>query len=282
MIKKLFLLVILLSFTFNSIAMAATTVVEEEKKLVIYDREGNIVAVEGEGLPLEPKKNGENAVSEIEYPIDAILERPIDAIVVDNNGKEINSVHTDKNISSETIGTKSIGARVATVAIAADEEYRNANSNWVTKTQNLVEKMDDAFIRDHNFDLDIKVFIGWNSEGANASQILGDLRTDWGSQYNYDFLIGFTNETDYEVGGLAYQYSSAPSGMAVSTLKGTQTDSGVWHAGQHEISHNIGLSHDTDTSRCIMNYTYIYDVDIWDTTHNNLITKNKVWYGSAY
>lgn len=258
-------------FAGNSIVLAHP-LVEEEESLVVYDKEGNKMI----SLPLENK----GSVDKITVPE---IERAMNAIVVDENGIVTEKVQVDMKSSSDDFGTMAIGAKVATVAIAADEEYRNANSNWVSTTGTLVEEMDDAFNRDHDFDLDIKIYVGWNSNGANQNALLTDLRNDWGSAYSYDFLIGFSNDTNIKsVGGIAYQYTSNPSGMAVSVVNGTQSYSGIWHAGQHELSHNFGLGHHTDSTYCIMNYDYAYSTDTWEAAHDSLIETNEAWYGVAY
>lgn len=262
---KIFFLFFLLFFTAQSVMSAPLN--EQDVKVHIEEVASS---------PLEPK--GQSDVITIPE-----IERDINSIVVDEQGKITKKVQTKKNVDVGDFQTMAVGAKIATVAIAADEEFRNTHgSNWTNRARDLVEEMDDAFNRDHSFDLDIKVFIGWNSSGSTEESILGDLRNDWGSVYSYDFLIGFSNESDYDLGGMAYQYTSAPSTMAVSTVKGNQSYSGIWHAGQHELSHNFGLGHHTDSTNCIMNYDYLYSVDTWEATHDNLIEKNEAWYGRSY
>lgn len=269
--KKTFALLVTMLFAVSSIVLAHP-LVEEKESLVVYDNAGNEVA----SLPLEKK----GAKNEITVPE---IERAMDAIIVDENGNVTEKVQVEKKSSTGDLGTMAIGAKIATVAVAADEEYRNAHSDWVSTTGTLVEEMDDAFNRDHNFDLDIKAYLGWNSDGANQGALLSDLRNDWGSQYSYDFLIGFANDTDItSVGGIANKYTSNPSGMAVSVVNGTQSYSGIWHAGQHELSHNFGLGHHEDSSYCIMNYDYAYRTDTWEAAHDSQIETNEAWYGVSY
>lgn len=269
--KKLFILLVIFVFSTQSFVFARHSD-GDKVSISVYDKQGDIVL---ETLPLEPPN-----ASKIKT--DPIIERIANSQVVNSDGKVIDTVSVAKNNPEGTIGTMAIGARIATVAVAADEEYRNADANWISTTGGLVEEMDDAFNRDHAIDLDVKIYIAWSSQGSNPQALIDDLKVDWASKYSYDFLIGFSKDPGIStVGGIATQYTSNPSTMASSVLKGSQSYSGVWHAGQHELSHNYGLGHDTGEV-CIMNYNYIYDVDYWDSTHDALIEKNEIWYGTAY
>lgn len=171
-------------------------------------------------------------------------------------------------------------SRVVTVFIAADEEYRAAHSDWQTLTQNIVENADNAFIRDHDIDFQVKTFAQWNSEGANASEILQDLDGDYNGN-GEDFLVGFTKDSNFNAGGIAYVYSNDPYQSAVS-VNLDQGATNTWHAAQHEFSHNYGLGHDPQGSgiECIMNYDYSYSVDYWHQEHDNEIEANEHWYGN--
>ncbi|MDQ0483847.1 zinc-dependent metalloprotease [Guptibacillus hwajinpoensis] len=171
-------------------------------------------------------------------------------------------------------------AKVVTVLIAADEEYRAAHSDWQTLTQNIVENADNAFTRDHNIDFEIKALGQWSSQGANASEILQDMDRDWNGN-GYDFVVGFTKDPNFNSGGIAYVYPRSPNGSAVS-VNLDQGATNTWHAAQHEFSHNYGLGHDAQGSgiKCIMNYDYSYSVDYWDQDHDNEIEAHKSWYGN--
>ncbi|BCB03657.1 zinc-dependent metalloprotease [Bacillus sp. KH172YL63] len=171
-------------------------------------------------------------------------------------------------------------SRTVTVLIAADEEYRSAHPDWQTLTQDIVEKADDAFIRDHGIDFEISAFGEWGSEGNNASEILQDLDKDWNGQ-GFDFVVGFTRDVNFNSGGIAYVYPSSPNGSAMS-VNLDQGAENTWHAAQHEFSHNYGLGHDPQGSgiECIMNYDYSYQIDYWDQDHDDLIQAHKGWFGN--
>ncbi|WP_349409377.1 zinc-dependent metalloprotease [Pseudalkalibacillus sp. SCS-8] len=177
-------------------------------------------------------------------------------------------------------GTDPGAARVVTVFVAVDEEYRAAHSDWQTLTQNIVENADNGFQRDHNIDFQVKAFGEWSSQGANASEILQDLDRDWNGT-GHDFLVGFTKDSNFNAGGIAYVYSSSPYGSAVS-VNLDQGATNTWHAAQHEFSHNYGLGHVQQGSgvKCIMNYDYSYSVDYWHQSHDDQIQSNKGWYGN--
>ncbi|MCF6139210.1 zinc-dependent metalloprotease [Pseudalkalibacillus berkeleyi] len=177
-------------------------------------------------------------------------------------------------------GTDPGTTRVVTVFIAADEEYRAAHSDWQTLTQDIVENADNGFQRDHNIDFQVKGLGEWSSQGANASEILQDLDRDWNGTGD-DFLVGFTKDSNFNAGGIAYVYPSSPSNSAVS-VNLDQGATNTWHAAQHEFSHNYGLGHDPQGSgiECIMNYDYSYSVDYWDQDHDDEIQAHKAWYGN--
>lgn len=247
--KRKVLPVLLVIVLFFSPIVLAEKPGSEEMSMKLYNKEGAVI--ESIGLPLAPENYPDNKTV-------PMIERAMNAVVVDGKGKVTDRVRTDKTSPQGSVDTMSIGARVATIAVAADEEYRAADPNWVSTTGALVEEMDDAFNRDHSFDLDIKLYIGWESDGSDNSAILGDLRDDWASDYDYDFLIGFTKDTNFDAGGIAYKYTSEPSTMATSVVLDQSSYSAIWHAGQHELSHNLGLGHDTE------------------------IQNNKSWYGTSY
>ncbi|WP_409252776.1 zinc-dependent metalloprotease [Bacillus sp. SCS-153A] len=176
--------------------------------------------------------------------------------------------------------TSTTADRTVTVLVAVDEEYRAANPDWQTLTQNIVEKADDAFMRDHGIDFQIQAFAEWSSQGNDAVEILQDLERDWDGR-GYDFVAGFTKDANFNSGGIAYVYSSSPSGSAISVNldQGAQNTA---YAAQHEFSHNYGLGHAPQGSgiKCIMNYDYAYQVDYWHQEHDDEIQAHKTWYGN--
>ncbi|AOM08859.1 MULTISPECIES: zinc-dependent metalloprotease [Bacillus] len=170
--------------------------------------------------------------------------------------------------------------RTVTILIAADEEYRAAHPDWKTITAQMVEKADNSFWAEHNINFIVKGYANWKSDGANSSAILADLNAEWKNNTQYDFVIGFTKDSKFTAGGIAYVYSSAPqSGVSVVLDQGTTSTP---YAIQHEWSHNYGLSHDASGSgiKCMMNYDYAYSVNYWDASHDALIESHRNWYGS--
>ncbi|WP_430788556.1 zinc-dependent metalloprotease [Virgibacillus flavescens] len=213
---------------------------------------------------------------------EAIVERATTVEILDTKGKKVGSTKfdaTSANKSKSESKAQVAATRTVTVLAVADEEYRAAHSNWQTLVQNAVEQADDAFNRDHAIDYQVTGLGNWSSQGGNASQILYDLEADWSGYSNYDFVVGFTRDTNFNSGGIAYVYPSAPSGSAFS-VNLDQGAYNTWHAAQHEFSHNFGLPHDAQGSgiKCIMNYDYSYQVDYWDADHDAKIENNEHWY----
>lgn len=169
--------------------------------------------------------------------------------------------------------------RTVTILIVADEEYRAAHPDWQTITAQMVEKADNSFWAEHNINFIVTGSATWKSDGANSSAILADLNAEWKNNTQYDFVIGFTRDSKFTAGGIAYVYPSAPqSGISVVLDQGTTATP---YAIQHEWSHNYGLSHDASGSgiTCMMNYDYAYSVNYWDSAHNALIESHRNWYG---
>ncbi|XXM73207.1 zinc-dependent metalloprotease [Lysinibacillus sphaericus] len=209
----------------------------------------------------------------------AKIEKSTSVVELNEQGKVVNKTVTKSNLPKDTSKkAKAQATRTVTVLAVADEEYRAVYGDWQSRVQQIVENADNAFTRDHGIDFQVKAVGNWTSQGGNSSQILSDLSRDW-SGYNYDFVVGFTRDVNFEAGGIAYVYSSDP-GTAFSV----NLDQGVTNtskAAQHEFSHNYGLGHDPQGSgiRCIMNYDYSYSVDYWHPEHNTQIQNNKYWYG---
>ncbi|HDR4948093.1 TPA: zinc-dependent metalloprotease [Bacillus cereus] len=169
--------------------------------------------------------------------------------------------------------------RTVTILIAADEEYRAAHPDWKSLTKQLVEKAGQSFLTEHNIQFSVVNYTTWKSDGYDSASILYDLNTEWGNTSSYDFVIGFTKDTRFTAGGIAYMYPSAPpSGISVIFDLGTLYTP---YAIQHEISHNYGLPHDASGSgiKCMMNYDYAYSVKYWDASHDALLESHRNWYG---
>ncbi|MFC4075519.1 CAP domain-containing protein [Salinithrix halophila] len=217
-------------------------------------------------------KTGERTVG------DAPIERDTSLKVFDKKGKIIDKERFSR---SKAVKAKSPRAKVVTAVIAADEEYRAAFPHWKENTMNIVEKQDKAFNRDHNIDIQVKGYMEWQSEGNNSGTLLEDLTKDSGAhQRTYDFVIGFTKDPRFDVGGIAWGGPVNETGISVTVDMNAET---IHRVVQHELSHNFGLAHDyhgPGGPKCIMNYYYTHRVDQWDASHKAQISQNKRWYGT--
>jgi len=157
----------------------------------------------------------------------------------------------------------------------ADEEYRASNGNWTRKVGGIIEKADNAYGRDQNINWVIAGYYEWTSNGNSASQILSDLSGD--SNFVGDGLVmGFTADPNFEAGGIAYVYNSNPgTGVSVCVDQGS-----TWtaYALRHEAGHNYSCSHDFDPVVCLMNYTYAYSIDYFDSAHESEINSHRTWF----
>ena len=112
--------------------------------------------------------------------------------------------------------------RTVTILIATDEEYRIAHPDWKTITAQMVEKADNSFWAEHSINFVVTGYANWKSDGANSSALLADLNAEWKNNTQYDFVIGFTKDSKFTAGGIAYVYPSAPqSGISVVLDRGT-------------------------------------------------------------
>lgn len=161
------------------------------------------------------------------------------------------------------------------VYAVADEEYRSAHSNWTNKLYNIIETADNAYWRDFSINWVIAGYYSWTSNGSNSSAILADLASD-GSGLPNGLCMGFTRDSRFSAGGIAYVYSYNP-GTGYSVCK-DQGDSSTTYALRHEIGHNYGCSHDFDPVVCMMNYTYSYSIDYFDSAHDSLISSRQSWF----
>lgn len=168
-------------------------------------------------------------------------------------------------------------ARAVTVPVyvVADEEYRNRHSDWQSRLGNIVETADNAYWRDFGINWVIQGYYSWTSNGNSASAILSDLARD-GSGLPDGLVMGFTADSRFNAGGIAYVYRSNPgTGFSVCLDQGV---SSTISALRHEIGHNYGCSHDFDPVVCLMNYTYSYSIDYFDSAHDNLIQSRDNWF----
>lgn len=204
----------------------------------------------------------------------ANIERDRSAVIYSNTKKIIGSYPIKANGSGQIDAAQRV-----TVLIAADEEYRRIHSDWQSLANQILEKADDGFIRDHNIDFEVTGYAEWESNGRDAGDILGDLKDEW-DDLGYHFVVGLTADKDFQHGGLAYVYSKKPKGSAMSVIKDKDTVDSAFHSMQHELSHNFGLKHHSSGSKtkCIMNTKYIKTVDYWESDHDKQIKKNKKWY----
>ena len=120
-------------------------------------------------------------------------------------------------------------------------------------------------------------FFPWDSNGTTNSQILADLASDF-SGLPDGLMVGFTRDSDFTAGGKAYVYSNDP-GLGFPVVY-DQSINSTMHALRHEISHNYGMGHDTDSSVCMMNYDYAYSVDYWDDHHETQLIDNDSRFGA--
>ncbi|PAE15853.1 peptidase M84 [Virgibacillus sp. 7505] len=206
------------------------------------------------------------------------IEQSTDVVEFNSKGKEVEKHRTESNTGGFSIADT--GSQKVTVLAVADEEYRAAYPDWQQRIISIVEQADNAFNRDHDVDYVVEAVGQWSSSGSNSSALLQDLQRDWDGR-GYDFVAGFTRDSRFDAGGIAYVYSGAPSGSAISVNldQGTRNTA---YAAQHEFTHNYGIGHDAQGSgiRCIMNYDYSYTVDYWDEGHDRVLSQNKFWYGS--
>jgi len=161
------------------------------------------------------------------------------------------------------------------VYAVADEEYRSAHSNWTSLLYQIIETADNSYIRDFGINWSIQGYYSWTSNGGNAEAILGDLASD-GSGLPDGLCMGFSDDNNFNAGGIAYVYGSNPgTGYSVCLDQGTTSTTSAL---RHEIGHNYGCYHDFDPTVCLMNYTYSYSIDYFDSAHASLISSRTGWF----
>ncbi len=217
-----------------------------------------------------------NPVTVVEDPR---LDNPVDHSWDDpasENFRGFEVEEADKFPNSFTFPTfPSLWTTVKVYAVA-DEEYRARHSDWVERVYNIIETADNAFFRDMLINWKIKGYYEWQSDGSTNSEILADLATD-SSGLPDGIVIGFTRDANFTAGGKAYVYQNNPgTGYSVNYDQNvTSTTSAV----RHEVGHNYGLGHDSDPTVCLMNYTYAYDIDFFDSAHEQTIESRDNWFG---
>lgn len=225
-------------------------------------------------LPLPPPTMEQQTIDDLPF----LVEQNSEATVFDEELNPIDEVNTPKNITTQP--TTRATDITATVMAVADEEFRAAHPfDWKKIIEESLEKADNPFQQQHQIDLQIAAYGEWQSEGTDGPSLVQDLDKDWNTG-EYDFVIGFTKDPHFTDGGLAYQYTEKPEKSAVSLVK-DMAPQYLPHVLQHEISHNYNLSHDEKGSgiRCIMNYDYTYQTTEWHPEHNEILAKNRTWYG---
>lgn len=173
-------------------------------------------------------------------------------------------------------GDERVAASVTVnVYVVADEEYRARYSDWQNRCYQIIETADNSYWRDFSINWVIRGYYSWTSNGNNASQILSDLANDARNLPN-GLIMGFTADARFDAGGIAYVYGSNPrKGFSVCLDQGV---SSTTSALRHEAGHNYGCYHDYDPIVCLMNYTYSYRIDYFDSAHNNLINNHQNWF----
>lgn len=207
------------------------------------------------------------------------IERTVNTKILDEKGNVTGTKTFKKNTGKGSFSTQAgTGSQKVSVLAVADAQYRAKYSDWQTRIVQIIEQADVMFNRDHDVDFVVEAVAPWTSSGSNSSQILSNLQSNFSGR-SYKFVVGFTANSNFDAGGIAYVYNSKPNGSAFS-VNLDQGTANTAKAATHEFSHNFGLNHDAQGSgiRCIMNYDYAYTVDVWDSAHNSQITKNKAWY----
>ncbi|MFN2747715.1 MULTISPECIES: zinc-dependent metalloprotease [Bacillus] len=207
------------------------------------------------------------------------IEKTTKTKILNEKGNVVGQKTFKKNTGNGKFSTQAnTGSQKVSVLAVADAQYRAKYSDWQTRIVQIVEQADVMFNRDHSIDFVVEAVAPWTSSGSNSSQILSNLQRNFSGK-NYKFVVGFTANSHFDAGGIAYVYSGKPGGSAFS-VNLDQGTANTAKAATHEFSHNFGLHHDAQGSgiRCIMNYDYAYTVDVWDSSHNSQIENNKAWY----
>lgn len=213
-------------------------------------------------------------------PVTVVIDPPI-ANPVNNPLEDPESPYFQPQVDEvEKFGIEET-SRAATVDVyvVADQTFTPANPNWSGSggtLYNVVETADNAYYRDYRINWVIKGYYTWTSSNNGTSNILAGLASA-GSGLPDGLCMGWTRQSSFTAGGVAYVYTSNP-GTGFSVCK-DQGQSANISALRHEIGHNYGCSHDFDPVVCLMNYTYSYQIDYFDNAHDNTINSHSGWFG---
>ncbi|MHA0856622.1 M12 family metallo-peptidase [Paenibacillus sp. CMAA1364] len=205
---------------------------------------------------------------------DYVVERSTSAKILNEKGVEIGQKRIE-GTEGDSFSTKAFEGRLVKVLAVSDEEYRTAHTDWIDRVTRIIESADDIYNTNFSIDFDVVAYSVWNSSGSTSSALLADLADNGYS--GYDLVIGFTGDSHFTDGGLAYRYSSDP--VTGYSLNFDQTETSTYKAARHEVAHNYGVSDHSDSVMCINNDNYTYSASNWDTTHKNLISSHKTWFG---
>lgn len=203
-----------------------------------------------------------------------VIERSTSAKILGEKGTEIGQKRIERT-EGDSVSSKAFEGRIVKVIVVSDEEYRSAHIDWMDRVSRIIESADDIYNTNFSIDFDVVAYGTWFSSGSSSSALLADLADNGYS--SYDLVIGFTGDSHFTDGGLAYRYSSAP-GIGFS-LNLNQTETSTYKAARHEVAHNYGVSDHQDSVMCINNDNYTYTASDWDTTHKNLISSHKTRFG---
>lgn len=211
--------------------------------------------------------------NEVTVVIDPKIENPINDPRDDPWSKNFRGFEIEE---MDQPGFRTKATVTVPVYAVADEEYRAAHANWQDVLYQIIETADNAYYRDFGINWVINGYYSWSSQGSNASAILNDLTND-GAGLPDGLCQGFTDDSNFNAGGIAWVYNSNPgTGYSVCLDQGT---SSTTYALRHEIGHNYGASHDFGSTVCMMNYSYSYSVDYFEANpHESMVNSRRNWF----
>jgi len=131
--------------------------------------------------------------------------------------------------------------RIVSVSVyaVADEEYRAAHSDWQSRLYQIIETADNDWYRHFGINWVIQGYFTWTSDGGSTTSLLADLATD-ASLITNGLVIGFTADSNFAAGGIAYVYASDPC-VGFSLYLDQDIASNAASVAQ-EVQHNYGCS----------------------------------------
>jgi len=146
-------------------------------------------------------------------------------------------------VDGEPRGLGKLGENAKTLSIAvyavADEEFRAYHSNWQNLLYQIIETADNAWYRDYDINWVIQGYYSWTSNGGSAATILADLASD-GSGLPGGLTLGFTRDSNFGAGSIAYVYTSDPcNGYSVYFDQGVSSTAAAVTEG---VKRNYGCS----------------------------------------